>query len=85
MTIDWNNVNLNSGYERDQHLIDPLSFDTLLLEIHCNLRDINEQTVTQQFEEDLQYRITEARYVFKANLTNIVNKALEDRNSDGEE
>ena len=28
--MDWNNVNLSSGYERDQDIRDPLSFDVLL-------------------------------------------------------
>lgn len=77
--MDWNNVDLN-GHERDSYLIDPLTFETLLLEINCNLPEINKETVTKQFEEDLQSRIKEARGVFRANLSNIVNKALEERN-----
>ena len=76
--VDWNNVDLNS-HEVDLYLIDPLTFETLLLEINCNIRDINPATVTAQFEEDLQSRIEESRSVFKANLNNIVKKALKNR------
>jgi len=76
--MDWNNIDLNS-HEIDSHLIDPLTFETLLLEINCNIRDINPTTVTAQFEEDLQSRIKEARSVFKSNLKNIVKKAKKDQ------
>jgi len=77
--MDFNNVDLNDGYERDQNIIDPLSFDTLLLEISCNLREINRETVLKQFEDDLQSKITSAREIIDANIDNIVKKAREER------
>lgn len=77
--MNWNNVDLSDGYERDQQLIDGLSFDTLLLEISCNLSEINECTVAAQFEYDLQSRITEAREIFESNLKNIVLTAKRER------
>ena len=77
--MDWNNVNLKSGYERGQNILDPYSFDTLLTEISCNIRDINEETVKQQFETELKNKIRSAREVFKANLHNIVKEAQEYR------
>ena len=79
---DWNNIDLNSMNERDLNIIDPLTFETLLLEIECNIKDINKGTVTEQFLEDLNYRNKEAVEVFKANLDSIVKKALEYRNID---
>lgn len=77
--IDWNNVDLDSAFESSRNLIEGLTFDCLLLEINCNLRDINHATVTAQFETDLQSRISEARDIFKSNLTNIVNHARKQR------
>lgn len=76
--MDWNNVNLSDGYERDQSIVDALSFDTPLLEVHCNIKDseINVATVTAQFEEDLQNRITSAREIFEKNVKNIVKEAI---------
>lgn len=73
--MNWNNINLESPYERDQKIIDELSFDTLLLGIGCNLQKINTETVRKQFEADLSNRIATAREVFEANLGNIVNQA----------
>lgn len=77
--INWDNIDLTDGWERDLNLIDPLSFSTLLLEINCNLPEIDAASVTAQFETDLQSRITEAREIFRANLSNIVNHARKER------
>ena len=77
--IDWNNVDLNSPSESSRDLIESLTFDDLLLEVGCNLWDINAATVRAQFEEDLQGRIEEARSIFAANLANIVSHARKER------
>ena len=73
--MDWTNVNLDSSYERDQHIIDPLSFDTLLLEVSCNLPEINRETIRAQFETDLKSRIESAREILNDNLDNLVKNA----------
>lgn len=75
--MNWNNVNLKRNYERHQNIIDPLNFDTLLLEISCNIKDINAQTIKQQFEIDLQNRINSAREILEANLENILKESIE--------
>ena len=38
--MDWKNVDLSSDYERSQDILSSYSFDTLLLEISCNIKDI---------------------------------------------
>jgi hypothetical protein len=80
--MDWNNVNLKSQFERSQNIIDALSFDTLLLEISCNVREINKETVLAQFELDLKNKIESAREIMLSNLDNIVKDAQEYRNND---
>jgi hypothetical protein len=80
--IDWGNIDLNSPYQRSLNLIDELTFDTLLLEINCNLWEINQETVRHQFEEDLNSRIEEAKSIFENNLQNLVNYAKSVRNID---
>lgn len=77
--IDWNNVNLNSAFESSRNLIENLTFETLLLEINCNLPTINAATVAAQFETDIQSRVDEAREIFAANLANIVRHARRER------
>lgn len=77
--MDWKNINLSSGFERDQPIIDSLSFHTLLLKVNCNLRELNEETILKQFEEDLQNRIVSAREVMKNNLENLLKEAIRER------
>jgi hypothetical protein len=79
--IDWTNIDLNSEYERSLNIIDPLSFADLLVEVHCNIKYINEETIRQQFETDLQNRTHCAREVFEHNLKNLV-KCAEDYRKD---
>ena len=78
--MNWENVNLKDGYERDQNILDPYSFDTLLLEISCNLKEITPQTVTNHFETELRNKMRSAREVFYANAKNIIEQANKERN-----
>jgi hypothetical protein len=78
--MNWENVNLKDGYERDQNILDPYSFDTLLLEISCNLKEINPQTVTNHFETALRNKMRSAREVFYNNAKNIIEQANKERN-----
>ena len=78
--MNWNNIDLNDGYERDQNLIEPLKFSTLLLEVECNCKEIDAKALIKQFETDLQSRIDEAREIFGDNLRNLTKHAQETRN-----
>lgn len=79
--MDWNNINLENEYEASQNILEPYKFDTLLLEINCNIRleDINKEEITKHFESVLNAKIREAREIFKANLENIVNHAIKEK------
>ena len=80
--MNWNNLDLtDDSHERDANLFDALSFEGLLLEINCNIKDINHKTVTEQFNEDLSWLIINAKEVFEANLDNIVKQAKKERNA----
>ena len=77
--MDYSNIDFNSDYERNSNILDGYDFETLFLEISCNLRDINEETVKQQFYESLNSKIQSAKDIFNANLKNIVKYAQEER------
>ena len=77
--MDYLNIDFNSDHERNYNLLDAYDFETLFLEISCNLRDINEETVKQQFYESLNSKIQSAKDIFNANLKNIVKYAQEER------
>lgn len=72
---DWNNIELDRPSERDLNIIDSYSFAHLLLEIDCNLKDINRETVSKHFYEILENRINESKEIFEANLDNIIKYA----------
>ena len=78
--MNWEIVDLTSNYESSQNILDSISFDILLLEISCNLRDINKDTIRQQFEISLENKIHSAREIFENNLDNILNEAIRYRN-----
>ena len=77
--MDFLNINLNNDYERNADILDGYNLDTLFLEISCNLTEINEETVKQQFYESLNSKIQCAKDIFNANLQNIVKYAQEER------
>ena len=78
--MDWKKINLQSEYERSLNILDPYNFDTLLLEISCNLKVINKDTIKKQFDTVLSNKIESAKEVFKNNLENILKDALKYRN-----
>lgn len=77
--MDWNNIDLNSGHERGQNILDPYSSDVLLLEVSCNLQEINADTVRAQFDKSLISKISSAKEIFEANLNNYVKQARKER------
>lgn len=80
--MNWENINLLDSYERGQNILDPLNFDTFLLEISHNIKtcDLTEDNIKKEFEERLKMRIAEAKDIFNDNLTNITKQAIKERN-----
>jgi hypothetical protein len=77
--IDWNNIDLTDSYEASRNLIEGMTFDTLLLEINCNLPNITLEAVEAQFEADLKSRVREARDIFRMNKVSITRHARKAR------
>ena len=77
--MDYLNIDLNNDHERNTNILDGYDLETLFLEISCNLREINEETVKKQFYESLNSKIQTAKEIFNANLQNIVKYAQEER------
>jgi hypothetical protein len=73
--IDWKNVDLSDAYTRDQNILDPYSFSTLLLEIECNLKEVTPETVRKQAKEAIRAKYLEALEILDNNLRNITTHA----------
>ena len=78
--MGWNNVDLKS-HEVESNILDSYSFETLLLEVNCNLPEITKETVRRQFLESLKANIETAKEIFEANLDNVVKHAQSKRNN----
>jgi hypothetical protein len=78
-TTNWSKIDLTQWYQRDLNMLDPYDFETLLLEISCNLRTINKYTVRAQAMESLKSRYQTAIEILNDNLDNIVSHAIRDR------
>lgn len=74
MPQDWNNIDLDS-HEVGCAIVDEYTFESLLLEIECNLPVINEDTVREQFYKSLKSNFDEAKDIFESNIKNIVSHA----------
>jgi formiminotetrahydrofolate cyclodeaminase len=69
---DWHNIDLASETEKDLNIMEPYSFRALLLEIDCNLEEITEEKVAEQFSDRISELVSEACEIFLANRANIV-------------
>ena len=81
--INWANVNLDSSYERSQNILENYNFDTLLLELSCNIpkEKLTRSKIVKHFEQVLQSKVDEAREVFQDNLNNIQQQVINEHNS----
>lgn len=79
--MNWNNIDLNS-HEIESSIVDSYSFKTLLLEVECNVREIDKKSIEKQFLLSLNSNIESAKEVFYANLDNILEESLKRRNLD---
>lgn len=79
--MNWKNVDLNRPAESSQNILDPYSFDTLLLEVECNCPVISRETVRKQALYELNTKYQTALTILEDNLDNITAKAFEARNS----
>lgn len=79
--MDYNNVQLTDNYERDQNILEPLNFDTFLLEISCNIKteNLTAENLQKEFDQRIKMRTEEAKEIFKANLQNILKTAKAER------
>lgn len=77
--MNWNNINLESPYELQQPILDPYTSETLLLEVECNCKEINHQTVREQAMGELNLKFKTAVEILDANLDNLVKKATQTR------
>lgn len=59
-------------------ILDPVTFDDLILALKCNFETINEQSVTYQIGEILQQRLEDVKYLVENNMNEIIALAADE-------
>ncbi len=79
--MDWNNINLNSEYERSQNFLDGYDFETLLLELQTNFKteDLTEEKVLKHAFVQINNKVREAKEILKDNIKQIVQVEQKER------
>ena len=63
-------------------ILDPVTFDDLILALKCNFERINEQAVTYQIGEILQQRLEDVKYLVENNMEEIIALATDEQLED---
>ena len=61
------------------NLLDGITFDDLILAVHCNCRDINRMAVNQQLSEILAQRRQDMVHLLEQNIETIMAEARKGR------
>ena len=71
--MDWNNIDLDSSYERSQTFLDGYSFEILILELTCNYRaeDITPALVRKHAIDAIQAKAEGATSIIEHNMKSI--------------
>ena len=77
--MNWNKIDLNSPFESSQPILDAYDCNTLLLEVECNVRDINTDTVRKQAMVSIKAKYNTAIEILEANLENLTAHAQKER------
>jgi len=79
--MDWKNIDLENGYEKSQNLMEHYTFEQLLLEVYCNLREENltEKEIKKHALSVFNAKLREAKEILNDNLINITNYAKNER------
>lgn len=82
-TTNWSKINLSDSYQRNSNLLENYTFDTLLLEVSCNIKDseINKETVKKQALESINAKYLEALEILNDNLDNLTKEAIKEANN----
>jgi len=82
ITTNWLNVDLKSNYDKMQAILPMYSFETLLLEISCNLKteELTIQDIKKHAINELNLKHKEALTILNDNINNITKEAVRERN-----
>ena len=63
----------------EDNLLDPITFDELVLTLHCNARTINEEAARRELREIMPTRMEDLEVLLENNMEEILRAAKEGR------
>lgn len=70
---------LGEDLSTSDNLLDPVTFDDLILAVHCNCRVITPDEVVRTMREMLEQRLQDTRFLIKNNMEAIMEEARKGR------
>lgn len=70
---------LGEDLSTSDNLLDPVTFDDLILAVHCNCRVITPDEVVRTMREMLEQRLQDTRFLIKNNMEAITEEARKGR------
>lgn len=62
------------------NILDAITFDEVIMTVHCNCRKITREAVQREFKNILEIRMQDMEYLLNNNIDEIIAKAKEGRN-----
>ena len=73
------NWKLGDDLQGEDNLLDPITFDELVLTLHCNARTINEEAAKRALREIMTIRMEDLEFLLENNMDEILRAAKEGR------
>ena len=73
------NWTLGDDLTTDDNLFDPITFDELILTVHCNCREINPTTICKELESIILGRLEDCTEILGRNIAEVIRLAKEGR------
>ena len=64
---------------KEDNLFDPITFDELILTVHCNCREITPKTVREELRRILEYKRQDMEELLRINMDTIIKEAKKGR------
>lgn len=72
---------LGDDLNGSDNLLDGITFGDLILAVHCNCRVITPEATRKEFEDFLELRMADTRYLLENNMNEIIAEAKKGRES----
>lgn len=66
---------LGDDLVESDNLLDPVTFESLILAVHCNCRVIDEKAVKETVKEIMDKRLADMRFLLRKNMDAIIRAA----------